>query len=133
MTNYSACYIQTALVYRAAIARQTAQIDSLQKVLSANQKTMAPISENDLAIKKEQVTSDVTTAVDLLDKCVDVVPWDSRPRMLRQDFLLNSGRLAEAEKRVKEALSVDPGNQEYHRMAAQVYALEGKKEPNEKN
>ena len=126
MTNYSACFLQTALTYRTLIARGKAEIDSLQKVSSANQKTAAPISANELTLKKEQVSSDVATAVDLLDKCVDVVPWDSRPRMLRQDFLLNSGRIAEAEKRVKEALSIDPDNQEYHRMAAQVYALEGK-------
>jgi len=58
----------------------------MQKVASANQKTAAPISTNELSIKKEQNNSDIAIAVDLLDKCADIVPWDSRPRMLSRIF-----------------------------------------------
>jgi hypothetical protein len=135
MTNYTACFLQTALVYRSSLARRRAEIDALQKASStppapsANNKSAPPtISPAELAFKKQQLDSDVTTAVNLLDKCVDVVPWDQRSRMLRQEFLLNYGRTAMAEQRIKEALLVEPDNPEYIKMAAQVYEVEGKTE-----
>jgi predicted Zn-dependent protease len=46
--------------------------------------------------------------------------------MLRQEFLASHNRAAEAERRAREALSIDPENIEYVKMLAQALDLEGK-------
>ena len=47
--------------------------------------------------------------------------------MLRQEFLLSHDRFDEAEKRIEEALKVEPTNGEYLKMKARGLDLRGKK------
>lgn len=76
-------------------------------------------------MKQDTLASDLATVTEMLDKCVSIVPWDWRPRMLRQEYLMNFGKTSLAEQRAGEALKVDPNNPEFLKMAIQTYESSG--------
>ena len=61
-----------------------------------------------------------------LDQCVTLMPADWRPRALRHEILMLSGRAAEAERKMREAHAIDPSNGEYLRMLAGALEAQGK-------
>jgi tetratricopeptide (TPR) repeat protein len=126
LSNYAACYIQVALTLRKPLMDLRDEIAALQKQLADTTKKASPGQTELLAGKRREYEQKLDLAVTKMDQCVALMPWDWRPRMLRQEFLANHNRAAEAEKRAREALSIDPDNVEYVKMLAQALDLEGK-------
>jgi hypothetical protein len=128
LSNYAACYIQVALTLRKPLMDMRDEIAALQKQLADTTKKAPPDQVALLESKRREYEQKLDLVVTKMDQCVALMPWDWRPRMLRQEFLANHGRAAEAEKRAREALSIDPGNIEYVKMLAQALDLEGKRQ-----
>jgi tetratricopeptide (TPR) repeat protein len=126
LNNYTACFIQTAYAFRTPMAKLKSAADSLQKaqVQKGVQKTALP-SADLIKLKQDSLNADLQTVTEMLDKCVSIVPWDWRPRMLRQEFLMNYGKIDQAQLRAGEALKVDPNNPEFLKMAIQTYESTG--------
>jgi tetratricopeptide (TPR) repeat protein len=126
LTNYASCYIQVALVLRKPLMDLRDEIDALQKQPAGPANKTLPGQAELLAGKRAEYRRKLDLAVSKMDQCVALMPGDWRPRMLRQEFLANHNRAAEAERRAREALSIDPENIEYVKMLAQALDLEGK-------
>jgi hypothetical protein len=127
--NYTACYVEMALSLRKPLLDQKALLDSLRTQIAAGAVAKAPsLDEKKAAFmtmqKEYDAKLDLVTGE--LKKCVTLVPWDWRPRALLQEFLLNHGRLAEAETCAREAMASDPRNPQYVRMLAQSLEMQGK-------
>jgi len=52
----------------------------------------------------------VSSVLNFLDKCVEVMPWDWRPRGIRHEFYLDNGMTDKAITAMEEALRDDPKN-----------------------
>jgi Flp pilus assembly protein TadD len=78
-------------------------------------------------LKQKEYLDKLNCAVNELDRCVALMPWDWRPRALRHEFLIRHGRADEAVGRMREALIIDSANVEYKRMLAQALELTNKK------
>jgi tetratricopeptide (TPR) repeat protein len=126
LSNYASCYIQVALALRKPLMDMRDEIAAQEKQLSDTTKKVSPDQAALLADKRREYEQKLDLVVAKMDQCVALMPGDWRPRMLRQEFLANHGRAAEAEKRAREALLIDPDNIEYVKMLAQSLDLEGK-------
>jgi tetratricopeptide (TPR) repeat protein len=138
LSNYAACYIQVALGYRQPLLTLKEEVARMRSEIAADTgKAAGPKpGVKDTVSKAERVallqrreaeyTKEVDRAVNTMDQCVAIMPTDWRPRMLRQEFLMNHDRLDEAEKRAREALLVDPDNTEYMKMLTQTLEMKGK-------
>jgi hypothetical protein len=127
VTNYAAAYIQVAVEQRRDLATMKAGIDSLQKKLADKAtKDTAAVSAS-LARVKAPYEALLNRTIGLMDGCVGLMPWEWRWRMLRHEFLTNAGRYEEAEKRIREALIVEPKNPDYLKALGQSLMQQGKK------
>ena len=139
LSNYAACYIQVAMGYRQPLAILRGEIEKMQTSLIDTSKTAKPDHAKKtgevalLQSKQAEYTKKSDLVIRIMDQCVAIMPGDWRPRMLRQEFLVNGNRFEEAEKRAREALVVDPNNSEYMKMLAQTLDLRGKHAPFPKN
>jgi predicted Zn-dependent protease len=126
LNNYTACFIQTAYSFRTPMAKLKSQIDSLEKAQAIKGAKIAPDAAVTVRQKQDSLDAQVKLVTETLDKCVSIVPWDWRPRMLRQEFLTNFGKIELAQKQADDALKVDPNNPEFLKMAVQTYEAGGK-------
>ena len=64
--------------------------------------------------------------VNFLDVCVNLMPWDWRPRAIRHEFLLDNGMVDEAIAAMERALTEDPPNsKEYNKLLEQAKMAKG--------
>ena len=129
VSNYAACFIQIGLSMRKPLLDERAQLDTLRKQIAADSASGRPATDEKkaiLTVKQKDYDESLAMVLGKLDQCVSLMPWDWRPRVLRQEFLVNHGRIAEAEKEAREAVRADPGNLEYVRMFAQTLQMQGK-------
>ena len=127
--NYTACYVEMALSLRKPLLDEKAELDTLQNQIAlASVKKLSAVDEKKAAFQARQ--KDYEDKLNLvtaeLQKCITHVPWDWRPRALLQEFYLNHGKLAEAEKSARDAIASDPTNPEFMRMLSQALEMEGK-------
>jgi tetratricopeptide (TPR) repeat protein len=132
MSNYSACYIQVAYMLRRPIMALKGEVEQLRGRLADTTSGKLTKKETDslqaaLADAAAAYTEKVDLAIGKLDQCVGLMPWDWRPRMLRHEMLIDADRTYEAEKRVKEALRIEPDKVEYLKMYAMVLEKKGEK------
>jgi Flp pilus assembly protein TadD len=116
-----------ALTLRKPIMDLRDRIETLKKGDAAS-KTGSPEQGLCAAMQKEY-EGKLGLVIGKMDQCIALMPWDWRPRMLRHEFLVNHGRFADAEKRAREALVIDPNNTEYLKMLTQALEFEGKAQP----
>jgi hypothetical protein len=126
LSNYAACYIQVALTLRSSVIDLRDQVESLKKQQAGTSKIVQPEQSVLLESKQKEYDRVLGAVIGTMDQCIALMPQDWRPRMLRQEFLVNHSRFAEAESRAREALAIDPENLEYLKMLAQALELEGK-------
>ena len=128
LSNYAACFIQAGLSFRQPLMAFKEEIAGMQKELADTGKAVKDKIQRValLRSKQDDYANKVDAAVRIMDQCVSLMPTDWRPRTLRQEFLVNHGRLDEAEKRARESLGVDPDNTDYMKMLAQTLELRGK-------
>jgi hypothetical protein len=132
LSNYAACYIQVGLGFRQPLIALKDEISRMRaEIASDTGKTAkpSPIPKAErmalLKSKESEYAKKVDIAVRDMDQCVSIMPTDWRPRMLRQEFLMNHDRYDEAEKRAREALIVEPENTEYMKMLTQTLEMKG--------
>ncbi|MBD3320980.1 MAG: DUF2723 domain-containing protein [Chitinivibrionales bacterium] len=125
MTNYAASFIQVAMTLRRPIHELKEKIDSLDGMIID---TAGPADSVSVALAgmKEEYDYKLTLALDKLDQCVALMPWEWRWRMLRHEFLMTADLTQEAEKRAREALIIESDNPEYRKMLAQALQANGK-------
>jgi tetratricopeptide (TPR) repeat protein len=129
VSNMGACIIQLGMALRKPLLDQKARLDTLQKQIAADSAAGRPANDEKkamLTVTQNDYRQKLSMVVAKLDQCASLMPWDWRPRVLRQEFLLNHGRLDEAERDAREAVKADPGNLEYVRMFAQTLQMQGK-------
>jgi hypothetical protein len=122
LSNYAASYIQIALTLRKPLMDMKSELDLLgtQKDTTGQLQTL-------LTTKKKAYEDTLSLVLGKLDQCVAMMPWDWRPRMLRHETLMGHGRAADAETKMREALTIEPDNAEYLKMLAQALEETGKK------
>jgi hypothetical protein len=120
LSNYAASYIQIALTMRAPLKNLKDQVARLSADTTESGKLQ-------LANVKKAYDDSLPMVLDKLNQCVAMMPWDWRPRMLRNELLLEHGRPAEAEAKMREALTIEPDNEEYLKMLVQALEQGGKK------
>jgi tetratricopeptide (TPR) repeat protein len=119
-------YLQIAYDLRRPLSAMKRNIDALKTL-----ETAAEASETDTANSENLVISEdarteiqkadieyqekMATATRFLDRCVDMMPWDWRPRMIRHDFLMDQGMFDEAIDLMERAIGEDPENSEQYR------------------
>ena len=77
--------------------------------------------------KKKEYNKVLDLAINKLDQCIGLMPWDWRPRLLQQEILLANDRLEDAMERIEVALKIEPDNKEYRKVQARIYDLKGDK------
>jgi len=131
MSNYAASYIQMGITMRQPLAKLKAEIEQLEKPLpdSLIQKDTSLLDSRrvELEMKKKEYKKDLDLIINKLDQCVALMPWDWRPRMIRQEILMTHDQLDLASKRIQEALLVEPENLEYLKMQARLHEMRGEK------
>jgi tetratricopeptide (TPR) repeat protein len=124
MSNYAACFIQSAMELRQPLRRMKQRLEHLGDTLSreADSGTVDDSLKRVLMETQQEYDDKLELGVNLLDQCVAMMPWDWRPRLFRHQLLMEHGRIEEARARAEEALKVDPNRQEYMRMRAEALA-----------
>ncbi len=132
LSNYAACYIQVGLGYRQPLMALKEEIAKIRMDIASDtgktaKPSTVPKAERMAVLKSKEAeySKKVDLAVKTMDQCVSLMPTDWRPRMLRQEFLMNHDRYDEAEKRAREALLVEPENTEYMKMLTQTLEMKG--------
>jgi tetratricopeptide (TPR) repeat protein len=115
LSNYEACFIQVSLALRNPVLKMKNEISLLQSIPDTSESAQKSIFD-----KKRAYQDTLNLAISMLDKCKNIVPLDWRPRVLLHEILVENGMPKEAEKRMREALNVDPGNMEYQTRLAEV-------------
>lgn len=123
LSNYAASYIQIALTLRKPLADKKNELAYLTSQDSTSVELSATIAE-----KQQQYDDTLNLVVNKLNQCVGMMPDDWRPRVLRHELLMNHNRTKEAEEKMREALNVDPTNDEYMKYFAQALEQNGKKQ-----
>ncbi|MBD3346114.1 MAG: DUF2723 domain-containing protein [Chitinivibrionales bacterium] len=127
MTNYAASFVQVAMALRRPIFQLKDQVDKLEQQVAESPESSDSL-KTVLADIKEDYDAKLSLAIDKLDQCVALMPWEWRWRMLRQEFLMTAGLTEEAEKRARQALIIEENNPEYQKMLAQALQANGKVE-----
>jgi len=113
MFNYSAVFIQFSHGLRMKINRmrqQIAQIDIQLALLGDDADEKLTAQRAELA---EQIEIYVDEVINKMDRCVALMPWDTRSRGFRHEFLVEQGLYDLAKTRIEEALRIKPTNQHY--------------------
>jgi len=124
LSNYAACFVHRALAERPILARMQEEMDSVGRQLMAG-----GIAAADTALKnrydtiERQFEQRLDASMNSIDRCMAMMPWDWRPRMLKHEILMGLGRADDAERNARAALETDPENQQYIRMLAQAQDL----------
>lgn len=130
LSNYAAGYLQIALSMRDPLKKMQADVARLEQ--QSLDSTMTSSARDSVAAMLGELRAHYQSELDMvigkLDQCVGLMPWDWRPRTLRHNFLVSYGRAEEAEKRMREALIIDPAHTDYLKMLAQALEQEGKRE-----
>lgn len=117
LSNYAASYIQIALSMRRPLNTMKSELDRL-KVMAA----IDSIAAKELSPKEKVYQDTLHLVLAKLDQCVAFMPSDWRPRVLRHELLMSHNMTAKAEETMKQALMLDPANEDY--MKYLVQALE---------
>lgn len=120
LTNYAASFIQVALTLRNPLTRMKSEIERLK----ADTTTAAEVLE----MKEKEYKDTLDLVIGKLDQCIELMPDDWRPRVLRHETLLNHDRAEEAEAGMRDALKRDPDNLDYQKMLVQALEQSGKKQ-----
>ncbi len=127
LSNYAASYIQVALTLRGPLLKLKAEIEALQNPSADSAADTVADKETLLASKRAEYDTTLYLAVGKLNQCVALMPWDWRPRALRQEILMAHDRYDEALDMIKQARSIDPENTDYMKMEAQILDRLGKR------
>ncbi len=116
VSNYSALFLKIGLSARENITKRNSQIENQKKAI-AEKKT----PETDSIVKNLEMENqkDFNHAIQRLNQCTKLIPWDWRPYMLRQELYVSAGKKDEAEKEIIEAVKRYPDNVELLRLQAQ--------------
>jgi hypothetical protein len=118
LTNYAACFLQIVFQLRKPLLDKKTELEKIQA---------ASPPPAGLEVKKKAYADTLALVLDKLDQCVSLIPWDWRPRALRHELLVAHGRAAEAEAKMRQALTIEPENEDYRRMLIQALEAVGKK------
>lgn len=127
MSNYAASFIQVGLSLRGPLARLKDEVSGLEKAHQDSGAKWDVDAGARLSKIRTAYEDTLALAINKLDQCVAVMPWDWRPRLLRQEVLMSHERWEEALVRIKQAREVEPGNTEYLKLEAQVQGALGNK------
>jgi hypothetical protein len=123
VSNYAACFMQTAFTLRTTLDELTAEIEQLKaKTTDSPDAALA----QSLARKEAEQARLREITFSTMYQCIALMPWDWRPRMLLQEALVGAGKLDEAHKELETALKIDPTNQNFLRMDTQLENLKQK-------
>jgi len=128
MSNYAAGFIQVAITLRRPLLQLKDRVDELEQAVVDTAEGSSDSLRAELANVRAEYDETLETVVSKMDQCVALMPWDWRPRVLRQEFLVSHGRFEEAQQRAREALVIEPDNPEYLKMMAQALTQLGKEE-----
>ncbi|MBN1577184.1 MAG: DUF2723 domain-containing protein [Chitinispirillaceae bacterium] len=132
LSNYAASYIQIALSMRRPLSLMKTEVDRLRTLALAKTDSTADSASTAAAaelVQKEKTYKDsLNLVLDKLQQCIGFMPADWRPRVLRHEVLMTHDMSAEAEKTMREALSIDPDNEEYMKYFVQALERNGKKQ-----
>jgi hypothetical protein len=121
LSNYAACFVHRAFAEREMLGGLLAQADSVGKQASADSAdTALQVRYKEL---KRNFDDKLDTSLASIDRCIQIMPWDWRPHMLKHEILMGFNRIDEAERNAQQALESDPGNQNFIKMLAQVQGV----------
>ncbi|MBN2037453.1 MAG: DUF2723 domain-containing protein [Chitinispirillaceae bacterium] len=123
LTNYAATYIQLALQLRKPLLDKKASLARLKTMSTSMADSLAAVEAT-----RKAYHDTLDLVVDKLNQCISLIPWDWRPRALLHELLVGHDRAAEAEKKMREALRIEPDNPDYLRMLVQALESQGKME-----
>jgi len=127
LTNYAAGYIQVVFTLRPTLMKLKTEIDSLDRTVAAAKKADTTLAAA-LTSKRQEYQHLYDLIIEKLDQCISIMPWEWRWRMVRHELLMLGQRFADAEKRAREALAIEPDNAEYLKALAQALMETGKKD-----
>lgn len=131
MSNYAASYIQLGVTMRQPLASLKGDVARLKTPLSdsliATDSTLVFARIERLKDKENEYNQKLDFIINKMDQCVALMPWDWRPRLLRQEILLGNERFEMAKKRIEEALAIEPDNKEYLKLKGRLFELIGNK------
>lgn len=119
--NYANTYIQLGIGLQDKLAEQRRELDALKKIAEVDS------AKQDLVkTKTAEYEETLKMAVEKMNRCVDLVPIDWRPRYVRHGILIDNGMAKEAEEYAREASERYPREQRYKQMLAQALEIQGK-------
>jgi tetratricopeptide (TPR) repeat protein len=129
LSNYAASYIQIALSMRQPLNVMKTEVEKLKATIAdTSADSAAAAAARAVVNKKESAYKDTLNLVlEKLQECIGFMPDDWRPRILRHEVLMGNDMGEEAEKAMKEALAIEPGNKEYMKGYVQALEKNGKK------
>jgi hypothetical protein len=107
VTNYSAVYLQAALIYGNRALAYKAQADTLLKAALAGKNAAAEPPAAVLALR-QACNQALDTAFTLLDRCSTAIPGEWRAPALRRELLKESGRTVGPAAKQAESLAPQP-------------------------
>ena len=91
-----------------------------------NLRESAKISREVSELAEKNYREKLAPIAKFLDVCVNLMPWDWRPRAIRHEFLLDNGMVDEAIAAMERALTEDPANsKDYQMMLEQARKAKG--------
>lgn len=120
MSNYAASFIQVSLAMERSLKDMKAEIAAMERGVADSLGRDTTVNDSALAVRKTEYEETLKTVVNQLDQCVALMPWDWRPRMLRQEILMAHERYELALERIREARLIEPDKVEYLRVEADL-------------
>jgi tetratricopeptide (TPR) repeat protein len=121
LSNYAACFLQVVIQMRDSLANLADTTAALEQALAAGPGSDSAETLRDArAAAQTRYREKLDFVVTKLNQCVDIMPWDWRPRALRHEMLLAHGRTEEALEKLREARRIEPGNIQYMKMEVQT-------------
>ncbi|MBN1760092.1 MAG: DUF2723 domain-containing protein [Chitinispirillaceae bacterium] len=128
LSNYAASYIQIALSMRRPLQMLKNEVDQLKQQVADTTADSTAVSPADLAAKEKTYQDSLNLVLDKLEQCIGFMPADWRPRVLRHEVLMSNDMSVEAEKEMRQALEIDPTNEEYMKYLVQALEKNNKRE-----
>jgi hypothetical protein len=124
LSNYAACFVNRAFAEKEMLEKLSNELKITElSAVAVSSDTARSVTAASL---KQTFDKRFGTAIASIDRCISIMPWDWRPRMLKHEMLLGFGKIDEAIANANSALEYEPENQTFVRMAAQAESFKNR-------
>jgi hypothetical protein len=131
LSTYANTFFQVGISLRNPLFAMKKELITLEMSLTDTtaklDTTVMEERKMEISAKQKEYDKSLDLAINTLDQCINIMPWEWQPRYLQLEFLIGHERYDQALEKIKRARKVDPGRKEYLKIEAQLMKMQGDK------